>query len=54
MLRGVFLLLLMIRSSAALPLAMVETQKPWLADYIDQQDKDAGSNEVGFDVSEGN
>ena len=48
MLKGVFLLLLMIRSTAAYPLA------PWLADYVDRQDKDAGSNEDGVDIGKGN
>ena len=33
----------MIRSTAAYSVAMVETQRPWLADLVDQQDKDAGS-----------
>ena len=44
----------MIRSTAAYSVAMVETQRPWLADYVDQQDKDAGSNEVGVAIGEGN
>ena len=43
MLKGFFLLLLIIRSTAAYSVAMVETQRPWLADLVDQQDKDAGS-----------
>ena len=54
MLKGFFLLLLMIRSTAAYSVAMVETQRPWLADLVDQQDKDAGSNEVGVVSGEGN
>ena len=37
----------MIRSTAAYSVAMVETQRPWLADLVDQQDNDAGSYEVG-------
>ena len=52
--KGFFILLLMIRGTTAHPVAMVETQRPWLADLVDQQDKDAGSNEVGVVSGEGN
>ena len=44
----------MIRSTTANPVAMVETQRPWLPDLVDQQDNDAGSNEVGVVSGEGN
>ena len=54
MLKGFFLLLLMIRSTAAYSVAMVETQRPWLADLVDQQDKDDRSSEVGVASGEGN
>ena len=52
--KGFFILLLMIRGTTAHPVAMVETQRPWLADLVDQQDKDARSNEVGVVSGEGN
>ena len=52
--KGFFLLLLMIRSTAAHPVAMVATQRPWLSDLVDQQDNDAGSNEVGVASGGGN
>ena len=54
MMKGFFILLLMIRGTTAHPVAMVATQRPRLADLVEQQDKDAGSNEVVVVSGEGN